>query len=123
MLYSLAMLLDVSADELALELPDGMEKTWKDKTRGHHINELVAVALLHKVALVKFDFNPLMAPTREHEPIKSVVQPPVENCEGLIYGLTRTGMHMVAWDGKQVFNPTGAEIITPLHFYLKVKYA
>lgn len=121
MLYSLAMLLDVPADELALELPDGMEQTWQSYKRGHHINELVACALRHKVALVKFDFYPRLAPSSQHEPITVASCLDMHGRPGLIYGLTESGMHMVAWDGLQIFNPTDKQIVEALHFYAAYK--
>lgn len=121
MLYSLAMLLGVEADELALELPNGMEQTWQGYKRGHHMNEIVACAAKHGVALVKYDFYPRMAPTSEHELITVNSCFDMHGRPGLIYGLTATGVHMVAWDGMQIFNPTDKQIVEPLHFYAAYK--
>lgn len=115
LLYSAAMLLGVTPEELVEEFGhDGLDRVWDLPEpacyRGHHIQEIVDAAFRRGHALVPVDAFPMSA----HPGVQPVAMMSESQAIRRLstYLLNRHALligdnHACAWDGKRVYDPNG----------------
>lgn len=122
LVYSAAMVLDISADDLIAEIGhDGLAIWWPEmegnkKYRGHHIQEIIDCFLRHHKALVPIEYIPAVAPEGRPDLMMLHVMKNLDerfweaiiNRKAILIGQNEVGNgHAVAWDGMKIFDPVG----------------
>lgn len=119
---SLAMLLDLSFDQVIQEIGhDGSELWWSDDPRPQRafsIQELIDVALRHGIALIQIDGCPATSDSKGDRPrpifpdsFETRLMSHMEGNKGLVTGYYAPDkFHMVAWDGSKVHDPMDGRV-------------
>lgn len=119
MLYSIAMVLDVPADELRLCMPDPEQLTPGGHIRGTTVQDMLTIAQKNGFAVTSWPLTEACQyPNGEVILHELDTERVLRNTIGILVGQTASGtQHAVAWDGKQELDPTGAGIVGYQWFY------
>lgn len=121
LLYSAAMVLDCSVDELIEEIGhDGMDVIWSTLIpplcfRGHHIQEIIDCFVARGFGLMLVEKICYQAPVEHVQAIKTFQHPEerflhhIEGREAILIGRHKQKQqgHAWAWDGETCYDPNG----------------
>ncbi len=128
-----AMALDVNVADLIKDLGhDGSEILFPEINgrRGHHIQELLDYCLANGVRVITIDALPLSKyhgteskQYMSNEDINGRMATYLQDYYGVLAGSANGGNHAVAWNGKEIYNPSGIiesdfEHLEIMHFFI-----
>lgn len=132
---ALAMAMDIIPEQLMREMRhDGSEIWWPENPeptcrRGYHIQELIDVALLHRVALIEIQIQPSGCATPNGRVIDLPVEPEERYMNALawapciIHAMGSERAHWLAWDGHEIYDPTGIKYpLELMHLAIRAVY-
>jgi hypothetical protein len=130
---SLAMVLDLTIIQVLTAIGhDGSEIIYPDKDepfkrRGFHLQEIVDAAYLLEHAIVTIEGHPILVsmdydeyPIFNQEQITNRLGSYLFSSIGILTGRGKNGnYHAVAWNGKEIYDPTGPEVYSINDFIIE----
>ena len=124
------MVLDIPVADLLQELGHDGTATWWPKAvgpkrqRGFHVQEMIDVCWRRGFSVTLIEYGPMAQPDENYEPrlytteetLTARMRGYLDNNVGVI---TTLNNHAVAWDGKQIYNPSGKIYPMPHDFEMR----